>query len=141
MDRLTKRNDDMRGLPVLVRGRALGPAYFSDERDYKDYADALELLAQYEDAEESGELVRLPCKVGDTVWTNLAWTGWYLRESKKPYVANVVFIGLNDSEKMGGGIINVSYNKGHMMQFTFADIGKTVFLSREEAEKALEVKR
>ena len=60
MDRLTKRNNDLGGLPVLVRGRALGPAYFSDERDYKDYADALERLAQYEDAEESGELVRLP---------------------------------------------------------------------------------
>lgn len=60
MDRLTKRNNDPGGLPILVRGRALGPAFFSDERDYKDYADALERLAQYEDAEESGELVRLP---------------------------------------------------------------------------------
>ena len=60
MDRLTKRNDLPGGLPVLVRGRALGPAFFSDERDYKDYADALERLAQYEDAEESGDLVRLP---------------------------------------------------------------------------------
>lgn len=60
MDRLTKRNELPGGLPVLVRGKALGPAFFSDERDYKDYADALERLAQYEDAEESGELVRLP---------------------------------------------------------------------------------
>ena len=60
MDRLTKRNKNLGGLPVLVRGRALGPAYFSDKRDYKDYADALERLAQYEDAEERGELVRLP---------------------------------------------------------------------------------
>ncbi len=93
-------------------------------------------LKKYEDAEESGLLLRLPCKVGDTVWTNLAWNGWYLRESKMPYAANVVFIGLNDSEKMGGGIINVSDKKGHMMQFTFADIGKTVFLTCEEAKMA-----
>lgn len=98
----------------------------------------IDKLARYEDAEEQGRLIVLPCKVGDTVWTNLAWTGWYLRENKKPYAANVVFIGLNDSEKMGYGIINVSYNKGkHMMQFSFADIGKTVFLTREEAKAAL----
>lgn len=52
MNRLTKRTKNG-PLPVLVRDRAFGPAFFFDfhleERDYNDYRDALEKLAQYED--------------------------------------------------------------------------------------------
>ena len=81
-----------------------------------------------------------PCKVGDTVYTNIAMQGWYFRNKDKPYSGKVVFIGLNDSKKMGYGFINVLYNgrNGCVYQFNFSDIGKTVFLSKEEAEKALE---
>ena len=101
----------------------------------------LKRLARYEDAEEQGRLIVLPCKVGDTVWTNLAWSGWYFRKTDMPYKARVVFIGINGADKLGGGCFNVIYDKGeHMMQFDFSDIGKTVFLTREEAEKALEAK-
>lgn len=79
-----------------------------------------------------------PVKIGDTVYTNLAMQGWYLRKKDKPYPAKVVFIGLNDSEEMGGGLFNVVYDNGeHMWQFSFSDIGKTVFLNKEEAEAIL----
>lgn len=40
-------------------GRAY--AYFED-------VDVIGKLAEYEDLEEQGLLVRLPCKIGDTVW-------------------------------------------------------------------------
>lgn len=33
-----------------------------------DYISAARKLCDYEDLEEQGLLVRLPCKVGDTVW-------------------------------------------------------------------------
>lgn len=36
--------------------------------EYVPLIDALNKLAAYEDAEEAGTLVRLPCKVGDTMW-------------------------------------------------------------------------
>lgn len=36
--------------------------------DYQDYKDALTRLCEYEDAEETGLLVRLPCKVGDIAY-------------------------------------------------------------------------
>lgn len=49
MERLTERTNLPGFLPVLLRGRALGPAYFQEERDYTDYSDALERLAAYED--------------------------------------------------------------------------------------------
>lgn len=79
-----------------------------------------------------------PCKVGDTVYTNTAMQGWYYRTKDRPYTARIVFIGVNDSEEMGCGYINVLFEKNHnMMQFRLSDIGKTVFLTREEAEQAL----
>lgn len=33
-----------------------------------DYVSAAEKLAEYEDLEEQGRLIKLPCKVGDDVW-------------------------------------------------------------------------
>ena len=79
-----------------------------------------------------------PCKVGQEVYTNVAMQGWYFRDSVRPYLAKIVFIGINNSEEMGGGFFNIAYeNKGYMMQFKFSDIGKTVFLTKEQAEKAL----
>lgn len=94
------------------------------------YKRALELLK----ADAEGRLVVLPCRIGDTVYTNTSMIGWYFRDSAKPYAAKVVFIGLNNS----GGIINVEFSRGHMMQFRFDEVGKTIFLTREEAEAALE---
>lgn len=101
--------------------------------------EVLEKLGQYEDAEEQGLLIKLPCKVGDKVYTNLSSSGWYFRSNDRPYPAKVVFIGLNNSEESGGGFINVSFDKkaGCMMQFRFCDIGNLVFLTKEEAEKKL----
>lgn len=82
--------------------------------------------------------VQLPCKVGDTVWTNISVQGSYLQNKNKPYCAKVVFIGLNNSEFMGGGFFNIMCaNRTYVMQFTFSDIGKTVFLSKEDAISAL----
>lgn len=95
-------------------------------------------LAELAQAEKDGRLVVLPCKTGDEVWTNFAMSGWYFRGKDRPYSAKVVFLGLNNSDDMGGGLINVMYGKyNHMMQFSFSEIGKTVFLTREEAEAAL----
>jgi hypothetical protein len=100
---------------------------------------AIQKLAEYEDAEEQGVLHKTKVAIGQTVYTNLAMQGWYLRAKDCPYEAEVVFIGLNNSEKDGGGFFNVSYRGkvGCMMQFNFSDIGKTVFLTNVEAEKDL----
>ena len=107
-----------------MRGRAFGPAFFPEERDYKDYADALERLAQYEDAEEQGRLIVLPCKVGDVVYDA------YAGEIRHHYVTEFatrgkdVYVQVHDFYAPGGC-------------YCYArDIGKTVFLSREEAESA-----
>ena len=95
-------------------------------------------LADYEDAEEDGCLHRTQIAIGQTVYTNFAMSGWYLRDKDRPYKAKVVFIGLNDSKEMEFGFFNIAYEKlGCMMQFRFSDIGKSVFLTYEEAEQNL----
>ena len=71
------------------------------------------------------------CDIGDTVYTNMCMQGWYFREKDKPYEAKIVFIGLNGVDNF----MNVDFGNGHMLQFPFSQIGKTVFLTREEALK------
>lgn len=87
----------------------------------------LDRLAAYEDAEEQGLLIRLPCKVGDTVFR--IWNG----EIEQCQVVSVWF---NDHIK----------RRFHAECFPFyrfydEDIGKRVFLSREQAEAALAKKK
>lgn len=78
-------------------------------------------------------IIVLPCKVGDTVYTNVSMQGWYMRMKARPYKAKIAFIGINGTDNF----INVTFENGNMLQFKFSDFGKTVFLTREEAEKAL----
>lgn len=90
-------------------------------------------LGEYEDLEEKGRLLKLPCAVGDTVYTNTSMHGWYFRKENRPYEAKVVFIGINGVDNF----MNVDFGNGRMLQFKFPDIGKTVFLTKEKAETAL----
>jgi hypothetical protein len=89
--------------------------------------DCFERLAQYEDAEEQGLLVRLPCKVGDTVYYPFAGRVIEKRVSKYTEI-------LRKSECV---------DKWYCVEFsddeTFdeEDVGKTVFLTCAEAEEAL----
>ena len=80
---------------------------------------ALEKLKEYEDLEEQGKLLKLPCAVGDTVYTIYSdEDGSFIEEPKVEEVStHRVWI---DS-----------------MYFDYDDFGKTVFLTREEADAAL----
>lgn len=82
---------------------------------------------------ENGVIVP-PVKVGDIVYTNRSMQGWYMKLKDRPYEARVVFIGINGKDNF----MNVAFLKNdNMLSFKFSKIGKTVFLTREEAEKAL----
>lgn len=96
--------------------------YFTDEES--------EMLADYI---LSDGWIKPPCKVGDTVYTNTSMQGWYMRKKDRPYKAKIVFIGVNNVDNF----MNVVFENDNMLQFTFSQIGETVFLTREEAEKAL----
>ena len=80
-------------------------------------------------ADKDGRVVVLPCKVGDTVWAILDGAK-YARECKVDFVnigsfgTTIVFV-VKDGLREQYGV-------------TAAAFGKTVFLTREETEKALE---
>lgn len=84
--------------------------------------DRLEKLAE---ADRAGRLVVLPCKVGDTVYFALLG-----RIIEKQVFSIVSF---SNSTRI--------YCDGTSEYFRPEDIGKTFFLTREEAEKALEAKK
>lgn len=101
-----------------------------------DYISAARKLCDYEDLEEQGLLVRLPCKVGDTVWDNDF--GY-----PEPYEIKAFSYGYCDSyveSDIEDEIIFYyeNYSDSIAGAFPMSELGKTVFLTREEAEKKLE---
>ena len=132
MKRLTKRKFD--GTGVSIEGATW---------------EAFEKLAQYEDAEESGLLARLPCKAGDTVWFSL-------REKRldvSPGIYNGIITRIKaiqrlDQKNLFLADIQFSYidpwfNDGRTreteIQASFTDYGSWVrfYLTHKEAEAAL----
>lgn len=101
--------------------------------EHEQLATWLAELKRYKDLAEQGRLIELPCAVGDMVYTNQSMSGWYMQKKKRPYEAKIVFIGINGTDNF----FNIEFKQGMMLQFKFSDIGKTVFLTKEEAEAKL----
>lgn len=122
MERLTERVND--GLIMTKQDSGDNVSYYWDwdEENFK----VAEKLATYEDLEEQGLLVRLPCKVGEKLWciVNSA-----IRELRV-YRFDMPAFGTTD--------IVFRYADGFKLERFVGEIGKTVFLTREEAEKKLE---
>ena len=98
MERLTNSNIEIKTL------RSENEAY---------WLNAYFKLKEYEDAEEQGLLIRLPCKVGDVFWElNRLAEPTYCYPRRVLTLTHCVYV-LNR-------------------------LGKTVFLTKEEAEAALE---
>ena len=98
-------------------------------RDAKQ--EGLARLREMAEADKEGRLVVLPCKVGDIVWANLDG----MRHPRKcviefvnigSHVTTIVFSTVDGLREQYG--VNPS------------SFGKTVFLTREEAEKGLKTK-
>jgi hypothetical protein len=81
-------------------------------------------------ANEEGRVVVSPCKVGDTLWTfsfGKIVSGEVI-EVKQESMAENYGVFIREKFRVIGEITGT---------FDFCEIGKTVFLSKEEAEKAL----
>ena len=94
--------------------------------DCKHLKAMIEKLAAYEDAEEQGLLLRLPCKLGDKVYILAGRYGTFYEED----ICDGFYIG-RDGELQ----VKVQNNKGN--HGTYGVIGKTVFLTQDEAEQKL----
>ena len=88
----------------------------------EDYS--ISRMVELMNADKLGRVVILPCKVGDELWTYCD----YLFE-------RVYSFQVSDVCTLNGGTVLNAHKFG---TFSPEDIGKTVFLTREEAEKALQ---
>ena len=141
MERLTKRIEDENTLLTEVGDTAC--KCFCDNYTLSGcwecpVGKAIEKLADYEDAEEQGLLVRLPCKVGDTLWELcLCDDGNY--KIFPMIVKTISEYGTLRQVKKDKTIWNIYAESDYTYMYkSFADFGKTVFSIKEEAEKKLE---
>lgn len=125
MERLTERERNVDGTGVAKEEITDGLL--------KPFADKiLTKLAVYEDLEEQGLLVRLPCKIGDTVYRVNAG-------AKQPIipmtVSEIHFLCYKNERAVRFDAIGKE-DMGESC-YRLEDIGRIVFLTREEAEKKL----
>lgn len=104
------------------------------ETEYKPLIDAARKLAEYEIEEDLGYLIRLPCKVGEVLYTIIKNNRGHAQQSNKIHTIKVNCIFLEGKDKYFD--VNYPENDDYMV-FEFSDVGKTIFYTREEAEQAL----
>lgn len=110
MERLTKKDE----IGAFIYGDEVYSNWVVPDVSEKFRGDAVKRLAAYEDAEQEGRLVVLPCKVGDTVYRV-----WKTR-GREPVVTAHYMTDI-------GMVVR-------WMHY----FGETVFLTREEAERMLD---
>ena len=143
MERLTERYKDPIANTVLIKecGDKLCKNICDDiECDCSKCGleKALEKLADYEDLEEQGLLVRIPCKVGDTVWELCLCDDGNYRIFPM-IVKTISEYGTLKQVKKDITIWNIYAESDYTYMYkSFADFRKTVFSTKEEAEKKLE---
>ena len=127
MERLTQKSDKM--IWLKDQGLKIEPC----EMNAHHCRMILEKLVDYEDLEEQGLIVRFPCKIGDTVYRVNAG-------AKQPIipmtVSEIHFLCYKNERAVRFDAIGKE-DMGESC-YRLEDIGKIVFLTREEAEKKLE---
>ena len=126
MERLTKRNS----------------LFFTDEMikkydvpgmpDNQVYWDAMDKLCSYEDAEEDGRMIILPCKPGDTVYL--------LRGGNYNHIERAEVVEIDFKKTPFGDkccLVEPVGRRGCLFKYYDSDFGKTIFLTREAAEQEM----
>lgn len=105
---------------------------FTREENKKNGRAALKKLATYEDLEEQGLLVRLPCKVGTEVFCFFPGDSHYTKcQIKKIEICPSIFGNIcYFAEPVG--------QRGRYCRYFDNEFGKFLFFTLEEAEKKLE---
>lgn len=124
MERLTERN------PLWIDDELWERAC---EPDCEEIDAVYRKLKDYEDAEEQGLLLKLPCKVGDTLYR-------VNKGAKEPVIMmRVLQLYIKQLHKDRTAIKIITINDDDMGEncYFLENIGKTVFLTESEAEAKL----
>lgn len=125
MERLTKTYSDG------THGASDSLPCGENSYDYKNLL--IENLGKYEDLKEQGRLIKLPCKVGDEIFLDFAGFG---KDIDKFTVKDFHLDCFEDGET----ILFCDYesnDKALSGQIDVMEFGKTVFLTKSEAEAKL----
>lgn len=152
MERLTEKREDKNVIPLRQDGNVKWELCNAGKGDaptqylYGEHADKLAAyegtgltpeqvvemekeLGEYKKLEEQGLLLKLPCKVGDTVYIPID-------------IDHKIHIGVcegfkKDKHAGRGMLVEVKYENGFKSWEEFSSFGKTTFLTQEEAEAKL----
>ena len=119
---------DVKYLETAVMGNRIKEYW-----EHKQVSEYLRKLKDYEDAEEQGRLIKLPCKVGDKIFLDFAGFG---KDIDKFTVKDFHLDCFEDGET----ILFCDYESNDKTlsgQIDVMEFGKTVFLAKSEAEAKL----
>lgn len=119
MERLTRRSENG---TAIYNTPSAEPVKWENNRH-----EVLQKLAEYEDLEEQGKLLKLPCKAGQKVYL--------LRKDIKSVIDGEI-TSISISEFASGMRIFI-IDDNRYTDSSFEKIGDIVFFTREEAEAAL----
>lgn len=131
MKRLTERIKGLQKDDLIVYTNGKYKDTIPAEMTNDDIRAVLKKLADYEDLEEQGLLVRLPCKVGTEVFCFFPGDSHYTKcQIKKIEICSSIFGNIcYFAEPVG--------QRGCCCRYFDNEFGKFLFLTREEAEKKL----
>ena len=124
---------ELRGRLMQYEDTGLSPQACAEAREAGKVLSSCDIsfgrLAELLTADKDGRLVVLPCKVGDIVWANLDG----MRHTRKCVI---------EFANIGSHVTTIVFSTVDGLREQYGvnpcSFGKTVFLTREEAEKALE---
>ena len=117
-----EKSCDVKYLETAVMGNRIKEYW-----EHKQVSEYLRKLKDYEDLDEQGRLVKLPCKVGDTVYVP---TRDFISELR------IVHISISKNNTFFHWMLNDGIYQ-NLDGFSVDKIGKTVFLTKSEAEAKL----
>lgn len=124
MERLTKKNDGGGYYYPKCFEKCNGLGASSKCDNCEITTSVCEKLGEYEDLEEQGRLIKLPCKIGTEVYN----TTWWDDVQEKVVVKGKTYYRTVHKYKI---------TKSKFSYFEIGEFGKTVFLTKEEAEAKL----
>lgn len=127
MDRITGRNK--KG-DLLVNGKMVYAGEFYE---------IASILEEYENLEEQGKLLILPCKPGDTVYVISNYSN-YRKNNSEIIKAVVTTVRLkNDGKTVMFSCRGKWKNQNpYIGNFVISSVGKAVFITEQEAREALD---
>lgn len=119
-----KAYEDIGLEPEEVNDAVVGAKLMAKAKVVSAFGVAAERLRELAEADKAGRLMVLPCKVGDGLWTFCSHP-----------VEQVYSFTVTDISTLNG---RTMLNTSRCGVIDARDVGKTVFLTREEAVEALE---